>query len=263
MKLWDFFKRKFNHANNKEAAQKTITRLVNSAFALLQGENYVEARGVLLRALEHKNEIENPALLEWILTWLYVTWEKTEEHQESATFFSEFLARNPDYVLALQLRAESYWYGGALKEAIADYTRSLELKPNDAGALSGRGQVLMECREFGRALEDLNGALESSDRLEDADENSKIHLEAYTRNGRAATLAGLGDFAGALEEFEKSINLCPENAWVYFNRAEAYRNQGDRLNAAENYKLALTKKQPKLTSLKRAHAKRVLEELRL
>jgi tetratricopeptide (TPR) repeat protein len=103
----------------------------------------------------------------------------------------------------------------------------------------------MERGEFGRALEDLNGALEAIDAVERADANWKARSEAYIRNGRAASYAGLGDFTRALEEFEKSMSLCPENAWAYFHRANAYAHHGDQLNAGENYRLALTKKRVK------------------
>ena len=85
------------------------------------------------------------------------------------------------------------------------------------------------------------------------------HLQ---ETGQQLTYAGLGDFDRALEEFDKFMNLCPENAWVYYNRAEAYQNLGDLRNAVENYKLALAKKGPKLTSLKRARAESALNVLR-
>jgi tetratricopeptide (TPR) repeat protein len=72
-------------------------------------------------------------------------------------------------------------------------------------------------------------------------------LKHLHETGDAATYAGLGDFGRALQEFGKSVDLCPENAWVYYNLAEAYQNNGDRKNAVENYKLALVKNKPKLT----------------
>lgn len=260
MNAWHFLKHKFIWAK-QDATQREITRLVRLAFDLLGGKNYVEARGLLLRALQHESKIENPKLLKWILASLWKTWEQTEEYQDATKFFTDFLLRNPNYVLALRLRAGSHWYSGRLEEAIADYTLALELKPDDASALSGRGQVLMEHGEFRRALEDLNGALEAIDAVESMNANWKVRSEAYIRNGRGPTYAGLGEFARALEEFEKSIGLCPENAWVYFNRAEAYANHGDQVSAVENYRLALSKKQPKLTSLKRIHVERVLDTL--
>jgi tetratricopeptide (TPR) repeat protein len=260
MSLWNFLKQHLSRTNNGtsngRSAQKQIPILVNLAFSLIQGRNYSEAKEVLLRAFEHESEIQNPELLEWILSSLCIIWEQTEQYQEWTKFFTDFLAKNPNHVLALHHRAESLWYGGSLQEAIADYSLVLKWNPNDASALLGRGQVFMECGEFDQALKDLDRALQ----LIDLETDGKTQLEAYAMNGRAATYAGLGDFSRALEEFEKSISLCPENAWVYFNRAEAYGNRGDRVNAVENYELALKKNQPKLTALKRQRAKERISE---
>jgi tetratricopeptide (TPR) repeat protein len=56
-------------------------------------------------------------------------------------------------------RAEALWYTGRLQDAIRDYSRALELKPNNIMSLSGRGQVLGEAGEHGRAIEDLDLAV--------------------------------------------------------------------------------------------------------
>jgi tetratricopeptide (TPR) repeat protein len=181
-----------------------------------------------------------------------------EEYRELTTFFSNYIDRHPNCAEAFHLRGASHWYAGRLQEALADYNKSLELKPNDAAALSGRGQVLVELSDYRRALEDLDKALQFVE-WAITDVSQKTHLEAFTRNGRAAALAGLTNFASALEEFEKSIKLCPENAWVYFNRAQAYHNRGDSARAVEDYKLALQKKQPKLTPLKRELAQKIVD----
>jgi len=256
MNPWQFLK-----LLRRRNSQQIVKRLVDLAFSRLQGGNYSEARQLLLRALEYKSEIQNPVLLEWILASLSKTWEETEEYEKWTKFFSDFIAQNPNQAVAYQLRAESHWYGGSLSDAVADYSRALEFNPKDVSAFLGRGQVFMECRDFSRALEDLDAALGSIDSVPGADAVWKAEFEAFARNGRAAAYAGLGDFGRALEEFRKSIDLCPENAWVYYNRAEAFQNHGDRKNALENYKLALAKKGSKLTSLKRAHAETVLNAL--
>ena len=261
MNPWEFLKRQFQRGNNKDDGEKAVMRLVNLAFSLLQGGEYVEAQGLLLKALEYKSEMQNPVLLDWILTSLSKTWEETEEYQKWTEFFSTFIARNPNQGVAYHLRAESHWYGGSLSDAITDYSRAVELNPKDVSAFLGRGQVFMECRDFSRALEDLDTALGSIDSVPGVDAAWKVEFEAFARNGRAATYAGLGDFARALEEFGKSVDLCPENAWVYYNLAEAYQNKGDRKNAVENYKLSLAKNKPKLTLRKRTHAKIALEAL--
>jgi tetratricopeptide (TPR) repeat protein len=256
MNPWQFIKRL-----GRRNSEQIVTRLVELAWSKFQAGNYIEARGLLLRTLEFKSEIQNPILLEWILATLSKTWEETEEYQKWTEFFSDFIAQNPNQAVAYNLRAQSHWYGGSLGGAIADYSRALELNPKDVSAFLGRGQVFMERREFDRAIEDLDAAMGSIDSVPGADAVWKAEFEAFARNGRAASYAGLGDFGRALEEFGKSVELCPENAWVYYNRAEAYQNYGDQKNAVENYKLALAKKRPKLTSLKRAHAETVLNAL--
>lgn len=261
MNPWQFLKLQFQRGKSKDDGQKTVTRLVDLSFSLLQGGNYIEARGLLLRALDYQSEIQNPILLEWILTSLSRTWEETEEYRQWTEFFSDFIARNPNHAVAYNLRAESHWYGGNLRDAIADYSRTLELNPNDAGAFLGRGQVLLECHDFTHALKDLDLALAFMDSVPYADAAWKANFEAFARNGRAAAYAGLDDLNRAVEEFDKSIALCPENAWVYFNRAQVYQNQGDRENAVANYRLAIEKKGPKLTSAKRAHAETQLSAL--
>ena len=261
MNPWEFLKRQFQRENREHDAEKTVPRLVGLAFSLLQGGNYIEAQAVLLKALEYKSEIQNPLLLDWILTSLSKTWEETEDYQKWTEFFSAFIAQNANHATAYHLRAEAHWYGGSLSDAIADYSRALELNPVDASALLGRGQVLMECHDFSRALEDLDAALGSMESVPGTDATWKAEFEAFARNGRAATYAGLGDFHRALEEFGKSVELCPENAWVYYNLAEAFQNQGDRKGAFENYKLALIKRKPKLPLRKRARAENALKTL--
>lgn len=82
MNPWQFLK----HLRRRNS-QQIVKRLVDLAFSRLQGGNYIEARQLLLRALEYKSEIQNPVLLEWILASLSKTWEETEEYQKWTEFF--------------------------------------------------------------------------------------------------------------------------------------------------------------------------------
>jgi hypothetical protein len=68
----------------------------------------------------------------------------------------------------------------------------------------------VECPEFSRAVEDLNGAFGSIDGVPGADRVWKQQLEAQARNGLGAAYAGLGQSDLALEQFGKSIGLCPD-----------------------------------------------------
>jgi len=84
---------------------------------------------------------------------------------------------------------------------------------------------------------------------------------AYILNGRGAALAGLGEFDRALLEFERSIALSPENAWVYFNRAEAYDRRGDQEKAVADFRRAIAEGNPRLSRSKMEFAEARLREL--
>lgn len=71
--------------------------------------------------------------------------------------------------------------------------------------------------------------------------------EAITRNGRAVALAGLGRINEAMTEFEASVNLCADNAWVYYNRAQVYERINDQQKAIADYRTALVKTGPHLS----------------
>jgi tetratricopeptide (TPR) repeat protein len=141
-----------------------------------------------------------------------------------------------------------------LQEAIDDYSKALELNPQDIIAQMGRGQVFGECGEFSRAIEDLDFVHDNLEQTRMGDGSLKTQVQAYSFSGRALAHAGLGDFEPALSEFDRSIFLCPDNAFAYFNRPMVYENKGRVTDAVTDYKVSLQKNMPKLPALKRKYA---------
>jgi tetratricopeptide (TPR) repeat protein len=90
----------------------------------------------------------------------------------------------------------------------------------------GRGQVYAESGEFSWAIEDLDFVHDNLEQAQISDGSLKTQVQAYSFSGRALAHAGLGDFDRDLSEFDRSIFLCPDNAFVYFNRAVVYENKG-------------------------------------
>jgi len=238
--------------------------LLQEAHAHMLLEGYDKARAPLLQAIRSRDNINEPDTISYILMSLGATWALTEQYEDGMAFFSEYLSRYPEDSAAYCGRAEALWYAGRLQEAIRDYSRALELKPSDVLSLSGRGQVLAEVGEHGRAVEDLNLALlalKDVSRPDASWDKWYEQIEAFVHNGRGLALAGLGESEPAMNEFEVSIRLSPENAWVYHNRAQVYDRAGSREKACEDYQKALTKKKPALTPNKKAHAQARLREL--
>jgi tetratricopeptide (TPR) repeat protein len=238
--------------------------LLQRAQAHLQFEEYDEARALLLQVTASRDSITDPNAIAYTLNALDTTWLLTERYEEGIAFFSEYISRHPEEPEAYSGRAASLWYSGRHRDAISDYSRALELKPNHILSLSGRGQVLGEAGEHAKAIEDLDSALKALKSTSAADASwAKWYeqIEAFVHNGRGFALAGLGDLAEAEKEFELSINLNPANAWVYHNRGQVYDRIGDWVKATAEYRMALMKRDPALSTVRKKHAEARLSEL--
>jgi tetratricopeptide (TPR) repeat protein len=228
--------------------------LLQEASSQLQKQNYALAKTPLLEALKSRDQISHAPTIEWLLNTLIFTWFKLDELDEGRDVLSQYISHHAGEKIALRARAMFNWYLDNNEEALRDYSEALRLAPGDPESLAGRGQVLVDLGEYGRALSDLDQALRAYAQTDPSTQIPIKEAEAYARNGRAAALAGLGRFDEALEEFRKSIALSPQNAWVYFNRARAYEAHGDPALAAADYRRALTLDKPKLSPPKAAQA---------
>lgn len=251
-------------ARKPEQPLDGVYALAQEAYAHLQTQQFDLARTPLLRAIGLRATIGDPVLVAYLLDALETTWLLTERYDDAIAFFSSHIASYPQDSEAHRGRGAALWYLGRLQDAIPDYTRALDLKPNDCLSLSGRGQVLAESGHYAKALEDLDLALRV---LPTAAGGGpawtawRAHIEAFTRNGRGLALSGLGDAAAAMREFDQSIALSPDNAWVFHNRALAYERAGDLQRARADYQQSLIKAEPALSPAQREKAKARLREL--
>jgi tetratricopeptide (TPR) repeat protein len=264
MKFLQWIGAKLSPQDKKVESAADVYQLLQKAQAHLELEEYDQARGPLLRAIEFRGRLNDAAAIDYILSALDATWSFTEKYENGIAFFSEYIGRYPKDSEAYVGRAGNLWYTGQLQEAIRDYSSALELKPNDIGSLSGRGQLLAEVGENGKAMEDLNLALLSLKTVSTADSawvKWYEQIEAFVRNGRGFALAGLGEIGPAMDEFETSVNLSPENAWVYHNRAQVHDRAGSRKLAGSDYQKALTVQKPSLSPIRKKHAQARVREL--
>lgn len=147
------------------------------------------------------------------------------------------------------------------KDAISDYTHSLDLVPGDIEALTGRARAETTAGEHAKAAEDWtliiakhagNLPLIEAATLERAASyraagNADAALADYAKLlelnpksikahiGRAAVHDLRGDRAKALEAFAQAMAIEPENTAPYIARAEAAERWGDTRMAIEDY----------------------------
>jgi tetratricopeptide (TPR) repeat protein len=185
--------------------------------------------------------------------------EATYYHQqarypEAIEKAGEALEIDPECWPAYHTRAAAYWYSELFVDAVADYTRVMDLTGGSYIACSGRGQVYAEMGEYDRAVADLNRALEL------AGDDPAPAAAAYPLCGRGLAHAGLEQYEDALRDLEESLRLCPQNAWAHYNLGLLYRQQGKLHQAAGAFRKALEADTPPLTARKRGRVKAFLAQ---
>ena len=129
---------------------------------------------------------------------------------------------------------------GNYREAIADYTRVIEMEPEEAGAYINRGAAYESMGKLDLALQDLDTALSKG-----------AWAEAYYIRGHIHF--NRGDFDRAALDFSEAIGLDPNTANAYTASAYTYRGHSYQSmachdHAIRDYHKALTL-DPKRASL--------------
>jgi tetratricopeptide (TPR) repeat protein len=263
MKILHWMSTKLSRRAGRGKPASALHDLLREAQTQLNIEEYDQARAILLQALRFRNECPDTATIDYILMSLGTTWLMQERYQEEIAFFTDHINHHSGDWAAHRERAAALWYSGRLQEAISDYSRALELNPTDILSLSGRGQVLAEIGQNEKAMEDLDFALRTLKTVPTSDpswDEWYKHIRAFVHNGRGAALGGLGKIGAATDEFEVSIALSPENAWVYYNRAQVHDLTGNAEKASSDYQMALAKTGPSLNPIRKEQAQAWLRD---
>jgi len=104
--------------------------------------------------------------------------------------------------------------------AMEDFTRAIELKPDNTYAYNNRGWTKREQGDHTGAMEDFTRAIE----LKPDD--------AYGYNNRAGVKRELGDYKGAIEDYTQAIKLNPDDPNAYQLRGHSKQALGQQ-EAAE------------------------------
>ncbi len=158
--------------------------------------------------------------------------------------------------------------------AIADFERAIEINPKEADAFYNMGLIKGEIRDYKSALTFMNKAdairpnekykrrigeykseierlererleRERLERIENitADYNKAIEIDpqdadAYNNRGFAKNKSG--DYQGAIADFNKALAINPQDYAAYTNRGIAKRNLGDDRGGCADFKKAVS-----------------------
>ena len=130
--------------------------------------------------------------------------------------------------------AEEYFYRALEKQnkkdyygAVADYTKAIEINPNDANAYINRGNSKNNLEDYYGAIADYTKAIEITPN------------DAAAYYNRGFVKSNLKDNYGAIADYTKAIEINPNYADAYNNRGIAKEIIGDLNGACTDWKKAV------------------------
>lgn len=160
-------------------ADQNDERLNDLFLELKEAENAIQALPIEQQIWRIWYEHENPEYERMLLRGE----EQMNSNRAQAALetFSRLIELAPDWAEAWNRRATLHYLLGNYAESEADIVETLKLEPYHFGALSGRGLVYMEQREFFQARNAFNAALEVYPAMVGPKENLRA-LDEYLRD---------------------------------------------------------------------------------
>ncbi|MBN2035748.1 MAG: tetratricopeptide repeat protein [Chitinispirillaceae bacterium] len=211
-----------------------------------------------------KTRFLRPAIAGILLLGLAVlTWRQSSMYRNSEELFRTTIARNPGCWMAYSNLGTWLQERGRLGEAIENFKKALELKPDDAGFRNNLGQALQQERgwtndeavaQFQKAIElnpdnpvsycNLGNVHSKNGRIDEAigcyRTALKIepdYLQALNNLGNA--LLHTGQTGEAVSHYRHALELDPENAVTRYNLGNALLQTGDVHQAIAHFRTAL------------------------
>jgi tetratricopeptide (TPR) repeat protein len=162
-----------------------------------------------------------------ILFLSIITWTQVGYWQNNFTLYDHTL-KVTDYNWPIyNFRGFAYSTIGNYRQAIEDYGRAIEIKPDYAEAYINRGVAYSTIGNYRQAIEDYGRAIEIK----------PDYAEAYINRGN--TYNGLGNYRQAIEDLNRAITIKPDFAEAYINRGNTYNGLGNYRQAIEDYGRAI------------------------
>ena len=140
--------------------------------------------------------------------------EQLKEYDKAVAEYDKAIEINPKYSTAWNNRGAAKSWLGKMVEAVADYSKAIELKPNYIKAYENRSKAHGSLGDYEKSFADRQKAEKIKYSNEGAD---KIIDEALALQKR-------GDVKGALKLLNKAAEKYPDNQYVYVNRGNVYND---------------------------------------
>lgn len=168
--------------------------------------------------------------------------------------FNSAINLDKSYPEAFSLRADLYYNLEEFNKAKLDYDRAISIDKLNPNYFNNRGNIHQKLKNYSKAIQDFEKATKLKPTLYQAYNNlSALYLDleywelaiynstkaieiqrsnTYSYINRAIAKGKKGDQKGAANDFMIALDLDPDNAAIYYNRAvQFYMDYKDNLNA--------------------------------
>jgi protein O-mannosyl-transferase len=142
----------------------------------------------------------------WLITFITITYQRIPVWANDVVFMTDIIDKNPPVKYLYRAygnRGFSYKKAGMNEQAIQDFSRSIELNPDDARGYFNRGLVYVTVKNNTSALRDFNTAIS-------LDTTQPL---LYSYRGQVNLM--LGDTSMAIADIRKCLNLDSTNFEAY------------------------------------------------
>jgi tetratricopeptide (TPR) repeat protein len=143
---------------------------------------------------------------------------KIARYPQAILAFDRAVQLKADYWEAYLMRGRALFADNQTEPASRDFTKVIELRPNDPQPLVERGLAYIEMHDYQTAISDADKAIEIDNKL------------ATAYNLRGTAIRAMGNPQGALPDFDKAVKLAPVEI-NYFERASTYQLLGEHRKA--------------------------------
>ncbi len=191
---------------------------------------YLAGEGINLLWIKKRKWIAIIILSAFTVFFSVTTYARCRVWKNDMTLWNDVISRYQTVSLAYYNRGLAFMNENKNIQALDDYNKAIELKPNYTAALVNRGNIMRDNNRHAEALNDYNKAIELKPDFPIAYFNRGILFTKEKRNDQA------------MNDFNKAIELNPEYYKAFSNRGNIFFNEKRYKEAISEYSKAITLK---------------------
>jgi tetratricopeptide (TPR) repeat protein len=151
-----------------------------------------------------------------------------ENYSEAILDYTKAIEFKPEYAEAYYNRGLAYYHLKEYFKAISDYSKVIQIYQDIEQVYYNRGTVYMKLNEYSKAISDFTKAIEINPNYSDA----------YCNRGFAYE-EGFQEYSKAIADYDKAIEINPYDAEAYYNRGTIYDDLNEYSRAIAEYDKAI------------------------